>query len=148
MSILMSRHMCVNCKAILMKRLVIILSILFTTNVEAQTPQQILRSEGFVLVTKENDKEIYYRPNEVKKHDGIVYYSTTKFFTNGSNKYSLESNYVALACKEQKIIWLGIHKVPYIGKSSYKDLTKNGIKDKDIKPLTSLDRKMHSKLCS
>lgn len=144
----MSRHMCINCKAILMKRLVILLSILFTTTVHAQTPQQILRSEGFVLVTKENGKEIYYRPKEVKKHDGIVYYSTTTFFTNGSNKYSLESNYVALACKEQKIIWLGIHKVPYIGKSSYKDLTKNGIKDKDIKPLTSLDRKMYSKLCS
>lgn len=148
MSILMSRHMCINCKAVPMKRLVILLSILFTTTVHAQTVQQILKSEGFVLVTKENGKEIYYRPKEVKKHDGIVYYSTTTFFTNGSNKYSLESKYVALTCKEQKIIWLGIHKVPYIGKSSYKDLTKNGIKDKDIKLLTSLDRKMYSKLCS
>ena len=121
---------------------------LVSTIVVAKTPQEILRDEGFVLVSKESGKEVYYRPKEVKKHDGIVYYSTTTFFTNVSNKYSLESKYVALACKEQKIIWLGIHKVPYIGKSSYKDLTKNGIKDKDIKPLTSLDRKMYSKLCS
>ena len=130
-----------------MKYLILSLFLVSTIAV-AKTPQEILREEGFVLVSKESGKEVYYRPNEVKKHDGIVYYSTTIFFTNGSNKYSLESKYVALACKEQKIIWLGIHKVPYIGKSSYKDLTKNGIKDKDIKPLTSLDRKMYSKLCS
>lgn len=147
MSILMSRHMCVNCKAMSMKYLILSLFLVSTIAV-AKTPQEILRKEGFVLVSKESGKEVYYRPKEVKKHDGIVYYSTTIFFTNGSNKYSLESKYVALSCKEQKIIWLGIHKVPYIGKSSYKDLTKNGIKDKDIKPLTSLDRKMYSKLCS
>ena len=139
--------MCVNCKAVPMKYLILSL-FLVSTIVVAKTPQEILRDEGFVLVSKESGKEVYYRPKEVKKHDGIVYYSTTTFFTNVSNKYSLESKYVALACKEQKIIWLGIHKVPYIGKSSYKDLTKNGIKDKDIKPLTSLDRKMYSKLCS
>ena len=139
--------MCVNCKAISMKYLILSLFLVSTIAV-AKTPQEILRDEGFVLVSKESGKEVYYRPKEVKKHDGIVYYSTTTFFTNVSNKYSLESKYVALACKEQKIIWLGIHKVPYIGKSSYKDLTKNGIKDKDIKPLTSLDRKMYSKLCS
>lgn len=139
--------MCVNCKAMSMKYLILSLFLVSTLAV-AKTPQEILKEEGFVLVSKESSKDVYYRPKEVKKHDGIVYYSTTKFFTNGSNKYSLESNYVALACKEQKIIWLGIHKVPYIGKSSYKDLTKNGIKGKDIKPLTSLDRKMYSKLCS
>lgn len=139
--------MCVNCKAMSMKYLILSL-FLVSTIVGAKTPQEILRDEGFVLVSKESGKEVYYRPKEVKRNDGIVYYSTTKFFTNGSNKYSLESNYVALACKEQKIIWLGIHKVPYIGKSSYKNLTNNGIKEKDIKPLTSLDRKMHSKLCS
>ena len=139
--------MCVNCKAVSMKYLILSLLLVSTITI-AKTPQQILKEEGFVFVTKEANKEIYYRPKEVKHYDGFAYYSTTKFFTNGSNKYSLESNYVALACKEQKIIWLGIHKVPYIGKSSYKDLTKNGIKDKDIKPLTSLDRKMYSKLCS
>lgn len=129
--------------------IILCLMVVFISNsTVAQTPENILKGEGFVLITKESGKDIYYRPKEVKRYDGIVYYSTTTFFTNGSNKYSLESKYVALACKEQKIIWLGIHKVPYIGKSSYKDLTKNGIKDKDIKPLTSLDRKMYSKLCS
>lgn len=139
--------MCVNCKAVLMKRLIILLSILFVTSVQAETPQQILKSEGFVLVTKEADKEIYYRPKEVKHYDGFAYYSTTKFFINGKQKYSLESDYVALECNEKKIIKLGIHKVPYFGKSSYTDLTKKGIKATDVKPLSKLDTIMYRKVC-
>lgn len=143
----MSRHMCVNCKAMSMKYL--ILSLFFVSTIAvAKTPQEILREEGFVLVSKESGKEVYYRPKEVKRNDGIVYYSTTIFYTAGSSKYGLKSNYDAITCKEKKVVRLGIHNVPYIGKSSYKDLTKNGIKGKDIKPLTSLDRKMYSKLCS
>ena len=138
--------MCVNCKAVPMKYLILSLFLVSTIAV-AKTPQQILKEEGFVFVTKEANKEIYYRPKEVKHYDGFAYYSTTKFFTNGSNKYSLESNYVALACKEQKIIWLGIHKVPYFGKSSYTDLTKKGIKATDVKPLSKLDTIMYRKVC-
>lgn len=147
MSILMSRHMCVNCKAMSMKYLILSL-FLVSTIVVAKTPQEILREEGFVLVSKESGKDIYYRPKEVKKHDGIVYYSTTIFYTAGSNKYGLKSNYDAIACKEKKVIRLGIHNVPYIGKSSYTDLTKKGIKETNIQPYQSnTDRVMASKLC-
>lgn len=147
MSILMSRHMCVNCKAMSMKYLILSLFLVSTIAV-AKTPQEILREEGFVLVSKESGKEGYYRPKEVKKHDGIVYYSTTIFYTAGSNKYGLKSNYDAIACKEKKVIRLGIHNVPYIGKSSYTDLTKKGIKETNIQPYQSnTDRVMASKLC-
>ena len=147
MSILMSRHMCVNCKAMSMKYLILSLFLVSTIAV-AKTPQEILREEGFVLVSKESGKEVYYRPKEVKRNDGIVYYSTTIFYTAGSNKYGLKSNYDAIACKEKKVVRLGIHSVPYIGKSSYTDLTKKGIKETDIKPYQSnTDRVMASKLC-
>lgn len=129
-----------------MKHLLLLL-LLIASNVIAQTPQQIMKSSGFVFVVKESNKEIYYRPNEVKKHDGIVYYSTTIFLTSGSGKYSLRSDYMALACKERRILKVGIHNVPYIGKSSYQDLTKRGIKDSDFKQLTVLDKRMHAKLC-
>lgn len=147
MSILMSRHMCVNCKAMSMKYLILSLFLVSTIAV-AKTPQEILREEGFVLVSKESGKEVYYRPKEVKKHDGIVYYSTTIFYTAGSNKYGLKSNYDAIACKEKKVIRLGVHNVPYIGKASYTDFTKKGIKETSIKPYqTNTDRVMASKLC-
>ena len=127
----------------------LILSLLLVSTITiAKTPQQILKEEGFVFVTKEANKEIYYRPKEVKKHDGIVYYSTTIFYTAGSNKYGLKSNYDAIACKEKKVVHLGIHNVPYIGKSSYTDLTKKGIKETNIQPYQSnTDRVMASKLC-
>ena len=48
------------------------------------------------------------------------------------------------------ILWLvlGIHNVPYIGKSNYTDLTKKGIKETNIQPYQSnTDRVMASKLC-
>ena len=139
--------MCVNCKAVSMKYLILSLFLVSTIAV-AKTPQEILREEGFVLASKESGKEVYYRPKEVKKHDGIVYYSTTIFYTAGSNKYGLKSNYDAIACKEKKVIRLGIHNVPYIGKSSYPDLTKKGIKETNIQPYQSnTDRVMASKLC-
>ena len=130
-----------------MQIVLIALLVLFTTATFAQSPESILRGEGFSLITHEDSKDIYYRPREVKRKDGLVYYSTTVFFRNGTNKYSLESKYVALACKEKKIVLLGIHKVPYIGKSSYKDFTTKGIKSTDIKPLSPLDKRMHLKLC-
>ena len=138
--------MCVNCKAVPMKHLILSLFLVSTIAV-AKTPQEILRDEGFVLVSKESGKEIYYRPKEVKHYDGFAYYSTTKFFTNGKQRYSLESDYVALECNEKKIIKLGIHKVPYFGKSSYTDLTKKGIKATDVKPLSKLDTIMYRKVC-
>ena len=139
--------MCVNCKAMSMKYLILSLFLVSTISV-AKTPQEILREEGFVLVSKESSKDVYYRPKEVKKHDGIVYYSTTIFYTADSNKYGLKSNYDAIACKEKKVVRLGIHNVPYIGKSSYTDLTKKGIKETNIQPYQSnTDRVMASKLC-
>ena len=101
--------MCVNCKAVSMKYLILSLFLVSTIAV-AKTPQEILREEGFVLASKESGKEVYYRPKEVKKHDGIVYYSTTIFYTAGSNKYGLKSNYDAIACKEKKVIRLSINK--------------------------------------
>lgn len=129
-----------------MKYLVIFI-LLLSTNVIAKTPQQILKEDGFVFVTKEADKEIYYRPKEVKKYDGIVYYSTTILKTSGANKYGLRSDYMALGCKEKLVLKTGIHNVPYIGKSSYTDLTKKGVKGTDFKPLSALDKRMHAKLC-
>ena len=139
--------MCVNCKAVPMKYLILSLFLVSTLAV-AKTPQEILKEEGFVLFSKESSKDVYYRPKEVKKHDGIVYYSTTIFYTAGSNKYGLKSNYDAIACKEKKVVRLGIHNVPYIGKSSYTDLTKKGIKETNIQPYQSnTDRVMASNLC-
>lgn len=138
--------MCINYRGKYVKYL-LILTMLIAMQVYSKTPQEILRQEGFSLVTKESGKEVYYRPKEVKKFDGIVYYSNTTFFTNGSEKYSLRSDYMALACKERRILKVGVHTVPYIGRSSYKDLTKKGIKDSDFKQLTTLDKRMYAKLC-
>lgn len=129
-----------------MKYLLVLLALL-STHIFAETPQQILKSAGFVFVTKEANKEVYYRPKEVKRHDGIVYYSTTIFFVNGSNKYSLRSDYMALACKEKRVLKIGVHDVPYVGKASFKNFTTKGIKDSDFKQLTTLDKRMHAKLC-
>ena len=129
-----------------MKYLILSLCLVSTITI-AKTPQQILKEEGFVFVTKEANKEIYYRPKEVKHYDGFAYYSTTQFFINSKQKYSLESDYVALDCNEKMIIKLGIHKVPYFGKSSYTDLTKKGIKATDVKPLSKLDTIMYRKVC-
>lgn len=130
-----------------MKYLFIFLSLLVTEAYAFQTPQQIMSSEGFVLVTKDAGRDIYYRPKEVKSGDGFVYYSTTTFFKSGSNKYGLRSEYMSIACKEKKAIKLGLHVVPYIGKSSYTDYTKKGIKESDFKSLTALDKIMSNKLC-
>lgn len=115
--------MCINCKDVTMKYLILSLSLLLSTITVAKTPQDVLREEGYVLVSKESGKEVYYRPKEVKKHD-------------------------AIACKEKKVIRLGVHNVPYIGKASYTDFTKKGIKETSIKPYqTNTDRVMASKLC-
>ena len=133
-----------------MKHLLIILILLSTNLYAEQSPQQILKSSGFVLVVRENGKEIYYRPKEVQRFNGIVYYSTTIFFTkpvNGMTKYSMRSDYMALACKERKVLKTGIHTVPYIGSSSYQDLLKQGVKDSSFKTLNSLDKTMYSKVC-
>lgn len=113
----------------------------------AKTPQQVLKEEGYHLLSKINGKEVYYRPKEVKRANGFVYYSTTTFYTNGAKKYALESNYKALACKEKKVIHLSVHKVPYVGKSSYTDLTKKGIKSSDIKSITGIDQQVKAKVC-
>lgn len=115
-----------------------------------QTPQAILKSEGFVLVTKQNGKEIYYRPKEVRRIDGIAYFSNTIFYTsntNGQTKYSLKSEYKALGCKEKRIFVTGIHTVPYIGKASFKNKVTKSLKDSDFKSLNTLDNLMHSKVC-
>lgn len=113
----------------------------------SKTPQQILKEEGYSLLSKINGKEVYYRPKEVKRANGFVYYSTTTFYTSGVKKYSLESNYKAIACKEKKVVHLGIHKVPYVGKSSYTDLTTKGIKSSDIKSITGIDQQVKAKVC-
>lgn len=115
-----------------------------------QTPQTILKSEGFVLVTKQNGKEIYYRPKEVSRSDGIAYYSTTIFYTkniNGQLKYSLKSEYKALGCKEKRVFVTGVHTVPYIGKASFKNNVTKSLKDSNFKSLNTLDSIMYSKVC-
>lgn len=114
----------------------------------SKTIDSVLKEEGFKLIMTENGKDIYYRPKEVQKDNGVVYYSTTTFFTGGENKYGLRSYYEAIGCKEKQIIHLGVHNVPYIGKSSYKDLTRHGIKNSDVKNINSeLDQIMYKKLC-
>lgn len=115
-----------------------------------QTPQAILKSEGFVLVTKQDGKEIYYRPKEVLRSDGIAYYSNTIFYTkniDGQTKYSLKSEYKALGCKEKRVFVTGVHTVPYIGKPKFKNNVTKSLKDSDFKSLDRLDTIMHSKVC-
>lgn len=130
-----------------MRYLIILVLLAVAQHSFSATPEQILKNNGFKLVTQEKNRNTYYRPREVVKDGPIVFYSTTTFYTNGNQKYSLRSEYKVMACKEKVVLLRGIHDVPFIGMPKVTDLTKKKIKDSDFKPLSALDKKMHSRLC-
>lgn len=129
--------------------LCLFLAVVSSTFAAPQTPQSVLKSEGYKFVMKDSTGEIYYRPREVKKDDGIVWYSTTRLLTKTTStgrKHSLVSDYTVMGCKEHKAALLGVHTVPYIGKASYKDLSKK-LTEKSFRNFTTLDTKMFKLLC-
>lgn len=132
-----------------MKRLFLLSFLLVSIFANAKpTPEDILKQEGFVLLQKDANKNVYYRPKEVKKSDGIVWYSTTTFFKSSSNRYGLRSEYNALGCNEKQIVKIGLHNVPYIGKPTYVDYTTKKQK-LEVRSITSsnIDQKIYRTLC-
>lgn len=114
----------------------------------AATPDQILQQNGYTFLTTDRNKKIYYRTREVKRRPGgVVWYSTTEVMTN-NGKHGLKSYYTAMLCKEERVVTMGIHTVPFVGKATYKDFTKDGIKESDLKVIKSVtDKAAQKKFC-
>lgn len=118
-------------------------------NSNSKTPKDILVEDGFKFLMNKGSTEIYYRPKDIKRNsDNSVYYSYTVLSKYNSIRYSLNTSYNIMFCKEEKNLLMGIHTVPFIGKVIYKDLTKDGIKATDIKNIQSdIEKRLFKLLC-